>query len=78
MYCVLNESLYNEIEKRKEWMKHKHLILGLLVLGLLFNDKTQLVFSWNDTVIMEIVILAIALISVYLCLKNVDKLKSEM
>lgn len=58
-------------------MKHKHLGCILIVLFLLFNDKTEMIFSWNDAILMEMVIVSIVLGVLIISLKNIDKLKAE-
>ena len=59
------------------FMKHKHLGCILLFLFLLFNDKTEMAFSWSDTWMMELIIVGIGACVVFIGLKNIDKLKAE-
>ncbi len=59
-------------------MKHKHLGLVLIILFLLFNDKTEISFSFNDTWMMELLIVSIVFCVLFILLKNIDKLKADL
>lgn len=58
-------------------MKHKHLGFILIILFILFNDKTEMTFSFNDTWMMEILIVTIVFCVLFIVLKNIDKLKAD-